>query len=365
MNNKKNYLIILISLIFTLIFSLKVRAKVYSFDFEKDLEDNYLDPFVLDTYEDSEQNSVGTIWKSRGIIISTKDTNKPVGLFQSNCIPTNGVSLTAKEKKCQEESYGNNGLATGEGKYFLKSNQISYKTEPQGNILIIENTPGNGIPEDSPDGGKIRFDFDRTLLSNVVVDKIGIVDHAKGNILVKYIDGEEYIKTIHHKQRNQLEFYEIPSGEIEYIEVTFQGNGGITEITFDKLIALETANNLFSSFTVPSLIIGGLGTFGIIGNQNENKYSDVFEPFFSEDKKNYDLLDLKIVEKDGHHNNNNSSLNPNNSPPKIEEILFNNSSEVTTDEREENAVSVPEPPMFMATLIALVFGKIIKQVHIT
>lgn len=404
MNTKNNYIFVLISLILTLTFVPKAKAEGYNFDFEQDVNGNYLDPFVLDTYI-----PVSKIWSSRGVIITTKNTDKPVGLFQSSCSPQDGTSLTAKGISCEQQHYGSNGLATGEGRYFLKKNkQISYKTEPQGNILIIEENPGNGIPQDSPKGGTIRFDFDRTLLSSVVVNKMGIVDNAQGNIFVKYMNGEEYVKKINHKHRNQLEFYDIPKGDVEYIEVTFKGNGGITGVEFDELIAFALPNAsaaiALSSFTAPTMIAGaGLTSYAALsggGSQSNNNYAKVFEPYFGKNKENREnqelspennsILESEILTENNHEKDNkileSETLTKNNNkkdfafsqsqnsenqsnPENLDPIIdsgFSTQSEESKESEESNEfeqkpVNVPEPSMMIGTLVALGLGKIFRK----
>lgn len=353
MKTKNNYLIILISLILTMTFALKAKAETFNFNFESDPDGNYLDPFTLDKNTDKTGKIVGEIWRSQGVIISTKNTDRPVGLFQSNCVPENGKSLTATEVPCKQGEFGSNGLATGQGEYLLdKMGDWNFQTEPQGNILIIEENPGNGIPQDSPGGGTIRFDFDRTVLSSVVANRIGIVDNAKGTIKVKFMDGEEYIKEFNQEERNQLEYYKIPEGEIEYIEVTFEGNGGITGVEFDKFIALGIPNALPAlaapAFLTPALIGGGvLGTtLAIVSATGDNgkAVSEIFAPTVPGGGQNDQAGNNDINSGGSLSEGEGEGLNPPNPNP-----------------QEPEPQPIPEPTTVLGTLIALGVGGMMKR----
>lgn len=357
MKTKNNYLIILMSLILTMTFVLKAKAETFNFNFESDPDGNYLDPFTLDKNTGETGKIVGEIWRSQGVIISTKNTDRPVGLFQSNCVPENGKSLTATEVPCRQGEFGSNGLATGQGDYLLDNiRDWNFQTEPQGNILIIEENPGNGVPQDSPRGGTIRFDFDRTVLSSVVANRIGIVDNAKGTIKVKFMDGEEYIKEFNQEERNQLEYYKIPEGEIEYIEVTFEGNGGITGVEFDKFIALGIPNVLPAlaapAFLTPALIGGGvLGTtLAIVSATGDsgNAISEIFDPVFP----------------DGGGQNDQGGNNDSNSGGSLseeEEEGLNPSEPNNLNPQEPEPQPIPEPTTILGTLIALGIGGMMKR----
>lgn len=199
--------IIYTSIILTLL--LGGKAHGFNLDFERDSSNTRLDAQVLD----KDATPIGNIWRS--VKISTRLTPNPAGLFQSNCTPLGGVSTPLHPVEC-----ASNGLATGIGEYL----DIEYNTPPQGNILIIEHNPGDGIPQNSPHGGIIRFDFD----TGVSAKKIGIVDHAQGHIYIEYSDGSNKSLYFNHTHRNQLEFYDIPNSEVKFIEVFFVGDGGIT-----------------------------------------------------------------------------------------------------------------------------------------
>lgn len=372
MRKINNYLIVPISLILTLTFGLTARAESYNFNFELDPDGNYLDPFALDKNTEEAVKPVGEIWRSRGVIISTKNTDRPVGLFQSNCVPYNGSSLTATEIPCKQGNYGSNGLATGEGEYSLDNGNWNFSTEPQGNILIIEENPGNGIPQDSPRGGTIRFDFDRTILSSVVANRIGIVDNAKGTIRVQYMDGEEYLKEFNQEERNQLEFYEIPAGEIEYIEVTFEGNGGITGVEFDNFIAFAIPNALPAAtapaFLTPALMGGGvLGTtLAIVSATSDSGNSATTDAPFSPDNgggQNDQGTNSGENENDGSLSENEGGLpeTPNNPIPEAPNNPIPENPNNPNNPNPGEPEPIPEPTMMIGTLMALGFGTMMKR----
>lgn len=86
---------------------------------------------------------------------TTNPNNRPLLLFNSNCGPDfPGTPCTG----------GDPDLASGP----------SFGSDPQGNVLIIQERNNLNIPDDDADGGTFEFDF--TDEEGVTFDKIGILD---------------------------------------------------------------------------------------------------------------------------------------------------------------------------------------------
>ena len=102
-------------------------------------------------------------------------------------------------------------------------------------MLIFEENPGNGTPDDTAIGSEIFFNFDRTKLQEVVIESIGIIDDAKGEILVEYMDGSTFSETIHISDENELQFFNPDQKDVKNFMVKFNGSGAVTGVTFARL----------------------------------------------------------------------------------------------------------------------------------
>ncbi|MEB3268433.1 MAG: PEP-CTERM sorting domain-containing protein [Leptolyngbya sp.] len=231
-------------------------AADFVLDFQTDAHGNLLDANALDTHGNGDRVDIGTLWSDIGITItgSPKQGNAPLGLFNSNCKPfDDGISLSGFTQACgTSTSNGDDDLATGEGYYdqdrngafsydingngTIQRNQerfrYYYNTAPQGNVLIFEENPGNGTPDDTSIGGDIFFNFDRSKLSKVVIESIGIIDDAKGELFVEYMDGSTFSETIDIRNENELKFFNPAQKDVKNFLVRFNGSGAVTGVTF-------------------------------------------------------------------------------------------------------------------------------------
>jgi hypothetical protein len=230
-------------------------ANDFVLDFETDAQGNTLDANQLDTHGNGNRVNIGNLWSDIGITITgNPNDNAPLGLFNSNCKPyDDGISLSGFTQACgTSTSNGDDDLATGEGYYAQDRNgsfrydvngngriqrnserfNYYYNTVPQGNVLIFEENPGNGTPDDTSKGGEIFFNFDRSKLERVVIESIGIIDDAKGEIEVEYMDGSTFSETIHINGENELKFFNPEQKDVKNFLVKFNGSGAVTGVTF-------------------------------------------------------------------------------------------------------------------------------------
>lgn len=264
------------SLFTTVLGNRAANAITFNFDFETAPNGDPLDAYLIDgdgqtigsTLYSTTLKNVHTIWNSIGINITVNSkNNKPLGLFQSNCLPLGGFSNNGFTAPCNvgTENNGDPDLATGDGGY----GSITYNTPPQGNVLIIEENPGTnrrslgsplGVPDDDGGGGKIRFDFDRTILSSVKIGQIGLIDDVKGSIFVKYLDTtSNFTQNVNLTTENALTFFEPTDGQIDYLEVNFDGSGAISGVFFSEFDFVATP------VPEPSTIIATLVSLGFGG----------------------------------------------------------------------------------------------------
>jgi len=153
-------------------------------------------------------------------------------------------------------SLGDPDLATGKGNY----GSVSYDTPSQGVLLIIEENAGNGIPDDLGNGGKIRINFDRSILSSVKIGEITLVDDVRGSILVTYNDGtSNFNPTFNLTEENELSTYNPTDGQVDYLEVDFSGrSGAIGSVFFTEF------NTVAVEVSEPSKILLSLFSLGLI-----------------------------------------------------------------------------------------------------
>jgi hypothetical protein len=251
-------------------------ANDFVLDFETDAQGNSLrnydptlpgtNPNQLDTHGSGDRVDIGSLWSDLGITIrGERERNNefvsydsPLGLFNSNCKPSDdGISLSGFTQACGTSTQnGDDDLATGEGYYGQDRNgsfrydvngngsiqrnserfNYYYNTVPQGNVLIFEENPGDGIPDDK--GGsyarRMVFDFDREKIEEVVIGSIGIIDDATGKIRVNYTDNTWFEQEITNAGENDLRFFNPDQKDVKDFWVEFNGSGAVSGVTFAK-----------------------------------------------------------------------------------------------------------------------------------
>ncbi|MEO1239582.1 MAG: VPLPA-CTERM sorting domain-containing protein [Pseudomonadota bacterium] len=85
-------------------------------------------------------------------LVSVDGNGKTLGLFNSNC---DGNGSTQFGVACTGDDPD---LATG----------TAFGTDPQALVLIIEENPGNGTPDDDRRGGTISFNFAQAVVMNAI-----------------------------------------------------------------------------------------------------------------------------------------------------------------------------------------------------
>lgn len=241
----------------TALFVPSAQAASFNLDFETDAFGNALDAKALDTHSKNGRIDIGQLWADLGITITgSKSGGAPLGLFNTNCAPKGGTSNSGFTVACEEGRNGDNDLATGKGSY----GNISYDTQAQGNALIFEENPGNGTPDDTAKGGEIRFDFNRSLLSSVKIEKIGILDDAQGEITVNYMDGSQFVQSITNAKENQLQFFNPDNKQVQDFVVKFNGSGAISGVIFSEFNPIgEPADVPEPMAGLGLLLVGGYG----------------------------------------------------------------------------------------------------------
>lgn len=227
---------------------------------------------------------IGDLWLDFGIKITVTGSD-PLGLFDSH---DNFTTVST--------STGDPDLLTGTDVEVntggTRKTTAANGEEPLGNLLIIEETPGNGIPDDTGGGGIVRFELDNGTTKfggSAPGDVRGVLDFflfvddadldvtlffanesddsAAGSRLVynNTIPGDNAILSLHHDVSNPFPASDFdvqndllaPSGQyLDYVEVDFNSSGGIGGIQFSFLS------------TVPEPSAGALGGlfFGLMGS---------------------------------------------------------------------------------------------------
>jgi len=231
------------------------RAAQFTLDFETAPDGSALDPYAIDTHGDGDRVDVGSIWSSVGIDITALDTDAPLGLFNSNCKPNGGVSDNGFTAPCNtSNSAGDPDLATGGGSYVLDGDTITYNTEPQGNLLILEENPGDGIPDDMVRGGTISFDLNEKIVLDAVLQEFVFVDNVSGSIELFFTDGTSALTNFDVANENDLFVLTAPSDKsLASFDVNFDGSGGIGAVVFSEYQAVPEGETLFGM-----VVAGGL-----------------------------------------------------------------------------------------------------------
>ena len=199
----------------------------------------------VNTQEDPNGN-IGRLLAPLGLNI-TETNGGTIGLFNSECIPLGGSNPTAEPDNvaCNVSgSLGDPDLATGEVTFNEgETDERTISTVPRGNLLIVEENVGDGTPDDAV-GGNILVSFDQTILDQVRLQSVLIVDDAHGSIIVDFVD---------------------PSLDNEIILFNF--SAGQQTINGTTLQSLTTTGSIlnqseFNQFTSdPENIVGEIGGF--------------------------------------------------------------------------------------------------------
>ena len=143
---------------------------------------------LFSTSEGSAGN-IGQLFTPLGLTITEGDGGR-IGLFDSQCIPLDGAnSAAAAGVFCND----NDSSTTGDGDPDLATGDVTFSdgreisTSPRGNLLIVEENNGDGVADDAV-GGDILVSFDQTILDQVRLQSVLIVDDAHGSVIVDFVD---------------------------------------------------------------------------------------------------------------------------------------------------------------------------------
>ncbi|MDH3701232.1 MAG: hypothetical protein OEU46_07950 [Alphaproteobacteria bacterium] len=162
----------------------------------------------------------GNEWANLGITLSS--TNGALRLFDSNCGPGFGTTCTG----------GDGDLGTG---FDFAGHGDLNNAPPQGNVLIRQNLPHNGEPDDSGAAGTIRFDFDH----HVRLISIALLDNDNGpGITLNIFKNNEALPstTILRPSVDFNNFFEtfLFAGDATWVtrlDVVFPSSGAIAALT--------------------------------------------------------------------------------------------------------------------------------------
>jgi hypothetical protein len=157
-----------------------------------------------------------------------------------------------------------------------------------GNLLIFEETPGDAIPDDTGNGGIIRFEIDdENLYTGISVEarlsQFLFVDDTRGKISLTFVDGTTLTSTSHTTLsglnyagtieneiffvdiKGLLEDYDAATGNdyantnLDYWSVDFDSSGGLGEVQFEFL------NTAPPAVPETSTLAGASVAFGLAG----------------------------------------------------------------------------------------------------
>lgn len=195
--------------------------------FETDANGNTLDAVTIDGQSGASRLDIGNLYINQGIRITARNQNNTadevLGLFQSSCIPNldsgagsnSPVATSPTTSSPVVDASGNvfcntdgpNGdpdLAAGLG----SNGTVNFNTVPQGNLLIIEENPGNDIPDDDGAGGLILFDFlyadEGGPIASARIGSFTVSDDATVDFVFTFTDGTTQTISVVGNDENDL-----------------------------------------------------------------------------------------------------------------------------------------------------------------
>ncbi len=241
---------------------------------------------------------IGQLWRDYGINISiTAGTSLPLGLFDSHDNFTTTGSVTGDNDLLTGTDVNTNPGGT------RKENSL-FGAQPMGNLLIVEENPGDGVPDDANVNPTIRFDIDNTgsFAENKTgsvearLDYFVFVDDVNVKVQLFFTDGSDRFilgtATSFYSVPNDNQVLSLhgigdpnpkpladvietadlsnpPGFSLDYFTVQFQGSGGIGEVGFEFLSSVPE----FSSTTVGCLFFTFFIAFRSLRRPNLDRVS--------------------------------------------------------------------------------------------
>ncbi|MDR9403330.1 MAG: hypothetical protein RI580_07815 [Halothece sp. Uz-M2-17] len=176
--------------------------------------------------------NVGDIYQQFGLTVTS--SIKTIGLFDSSC-PSGGCG----DPKSDGFSQSDPDLETGPG-----AGPGGSDTEPQGNLLIIEENAGDDFPDDQGTGGSMTLDFDETQFI-VKIDKLTFVDDiSNGEIVFTFADQSSTTQNFSGQDDNDVFDLTLQDGtgpnenyrdkQVDQIDITFGSSGGVGALAFTE-----------------------------------------------------------------------------------------------------------------------------------
>ena len=117
-------------------------------------------------------------------------------------------------------------------------------TADLGNVLIISEDGDTADPDDSANGGTIRFEWSGSVfVDSILVDSIDLLDIDRpGGSIVAYDDDGEVLRTVAIPEFGDNSFgqVEIDTADVAYLDVNLAGSGAIAEVSFSSLTEVES-----------------------------------------------------------------------------------------------------------------------------
>lgn len=262
------------------------QAASLTLDFQTAFDGTVLNPNALDgsgqviggqTFSTASGN-IGQLFNFNGISITAapNSSRSTLGLFNSNCVPTGGSNSAGTVACGTSNSNGDNDLATGTG--FNPAGErdgadgavdgINFNSTPQGNLLIFEENPGNGTPDDSGRGGTFSFNLDRGFVQRAFLQEIVFVDDVSGDIELFFTDNTS--ETIDFDGLLENEVFAIGGDsfrqqDLAAFDINFDGSGGLSSVAFSEFATASTSASNTGAVPEGETALGLLAAAGLFG----------------------------------------------------------------------------------------------------
>ena len=229
------------------------------------------------------------LWSDYGLNMNSN--RNELWLYNSNCISPNfknnkgkiktSVSKDGFTNKC---TGGDEDLATGKGRYWDKKNNKwhKYKSDAQGQVLIIQDNDAD-VPDDlAGSGNKITFDFTDEL--GVNFHHIGMLDHDDKRKSTKFkftfLDGtvknfsfghdddlkdDGYVSLLSTDWKdnplqgnNSLRKYDFNFEDVTKLEITLPGSGAVTDLNYTRKRRVPEPSSMLG------LLVGAFGVVSVV-----------------------------------------------------------------------------------------------------
>ena len=245
--------------------TIAVSVEEFLPDFNNDRQGNPIKTIGIDSQREGiDCLDMGSMDNSLPINISARVATDSLGFFNNNCLHfnSNNTLATSNNEFAQlcntNDATKDYDLAMGQNNY----NNITFNSQPQGNLLILEENLRDSILDKTDEDPFIMANFDCNTSSSVILGDNTFINKIERNIEINFINRKEDTVLLYNlMEENQLFFISEIINPFEDIA------DQINLLSINKEITSNSNTNIPEPS--PLIGIGMMVTLGLILNKKK------------------------------------------------------------------------------------------------